>query len=261
MTAQPNLRKYFGQELAFWRKERGLTQDQLANEVHSASKSIQAYEQGLRAPSDDLCRRFDAVFSLNGVLQRAGEQARADLTPWGSFREFEQLADVIRIWNNHLIPGLLQTEAYARDVITSISPGEVEEELADRMARQTRLLGEDAPDLHVIIDESVLDRVIGGPEVFRAQLAKLLDPGPTVTVRVLPYSEQAHPGLGGPITILDLPEGDTIAFGDSQAPGGLVDDPRRLARLERAWEWISARALPVDASADWITAVLEDYNR
>lgn len=259
--AQPNLRTYFGQELAFWRKKRDLTQDQLAKEVNWSVHSIRSIEQGLRAPREDLCRRLDAVLDLDGVLGRAGEQARSDLTPWGSYREFEQQADVIREYNNHVVPGLLQTEAYARAVIEAVASGEVAETtLADRMARQERLHGKNPPHVHVIIDESVLDRPIGGPEVFREQLERLLDPGPTVTVRILPHSEEAHPGLRGPIIMVDLPEGDQLALADSQGPGGLIDTPELLANCMKTWEWISAHALPTDISAEWIRTVLEDFD-
>lgn len=256
--AQPNLRTYFGQELAFWRKKRGYTQDQLAKEVNWSARSIQSIEQGLRAPREDLCRRLDAVLDLDGVLARAGEQARSDLTPWGSYREFEQQASVIREFNNHVVPGLLQTEDYARAVIATISPdADIDEAVRDRMERQERLRGDDPPCVHVIIDESVLDREIGGPDVFREQLELLLAPPPGVTVRILPHSN-AQVGIGGPLTALDLPEGDPIAFADSQGPGGLIDGHELVANCMNTWEQISAHALPVDVSADWIMAVLED---
>lgn len=256
---QPNLRTYFGQELAFWRKKRDFTQDQLAKEVNWSVHSIRSIEQGLRAPRADLCRRLDAVLDLDGVLARAGKQAREDLTPWGSYREFEQQASVIREFNNHVVPGILQTEDYARAVITAISPWlDIEAEVADRLARQERLRGDDAPSVHVVIDEAVLDRPIGGAEVFRKQLERLLDPGPTVSVRILPHSAGAHPGHGGPMIVVDLPDGDQMAFTDSQGPGGLVDDADWLAHYAGAWDWISAHALPVDLSAEWIRTVLED---
>lgn len=257
--AQPNLRAYVGQEIAFWRKEKGLTQAELAEAMNYAAKTLQGIEQGQRTPTDELCRRIDAALGLNGVITRAGKQARADLTPWGSFREFEQQATTIREFNNHVIPGLLQVPGYARDVIAAISPGaDVEAEVTDRLARQERLRGDDPPHLHVIIAASVLDQPIGGPAVWKQQLERLLDPGPTVTVRILPASGRAHPGHGGPIIIADLPEGDQIAFADGQAPGGLMDQPEHLARCERTWEWTSAHALPVDLSAEWIGALLKE---
>lgn len=256
---QPNLRAYFGQELAFWRHQKGFTQESLAREINYSIKSIQALEQGLRAPSEDLSRRLDAVLGLDGVLRRAGEQARADITPWGSYREFEQRAVIIREYNNHVVPGLLQTEDYARQVIAAVSPEEdLQEAVADRMARQERLRGDDVPHVHVIIDEAVLDRPIGGPKVFGEQLERLLAPGPNISVRILPHSDTAHPGLGGPIIIVDLPEGDQVAFADGQGPGGLIDDPALLANCMNTWDWISAHAVPVDVSAEWIKAVLED---
>lgn len=257
--AQPNLRAYLGQEVAHYRKKKGLTQAELAKEVNYSSNTIQAVEQGTRSPSDDLYCRLDGVFNLDGVLRRLGDQVRADTTPWGSYREFEQRAATIREFNNHVVPGLLQTPEYARQVIGAISPGaNIDDEVTDRLARQERLCGDDPPHLHVIIAESVLDQAIGGPEAWKEQLERLLHPGPTVTVRILPTSPRAHPGLGGPITILDLYDGDQIAFADSQAPGGILDQPELLARYERMWEWISSHALPVDVSAARIAALLED---
>ncbi|MBO0816089.1 MAG: helix-turn-helix transcriptional regulator [Actinobacteria bacterium] len=256
---QPNLRTYFGQELAFWRKKRELTQEQLAKEVNWSARSIQSIEQGLRAPREDLCRRLDAVLDLDGVLARAGVPARADLTPWGSYRVFEQQAELIRVFNNHVVPGLLQTEAYAREVIAAITPWlDLDTEVADRLARQERLSGDQPPDVHVIIAESVLDQEIGGIEAWREQLDRLISPGPTVSVRILPVMDRAHPGLGGPFIIVDLPEGDQMAFVDHPGPGGLVDDAEYLARFERAWEWIGTQALPADVSAEWLRAIKED---
>lgn len=257
--ALPNLRAYVGQEIAFWRKERGFTQTELADAVGNAVKTLQGIEQGQRTPTDDLCRRIDAALGLNGVIARAGKQARADLTPWGSFREFEQRATTIRQYSNHVVPGMLQTPTYAREVIAALSPGaDVDAEVADRMARQERLDGDEPPHLHVIIAASVLDQAIGGRAAWKEQLKRLLDPGPTVTVRILPASDRAHPGLGGPLDIVDLPEGDRIAFADGQAPGGLMDQPEHLARCDQTWEWISAHALPVDLTAEWIEALLKE---
>lgn len=254
-----NLRVYCGQEIAFWRKEKGFTQEGLANAVNYSVKSIQGIEQGLRAPTEDLCHRIDTVLGLNGVIARAGALARADNTPWGSFREFEQQASAIYDYEGFVVPGLLQTYEYALAVIKVVSPErDAEEVAADRMARQERLRGENPPALHVIIDESVLDREIGGTEVFREQLERLLDPGPGVTVRILPHG--AHPGLAGSIAVLDLPDGDSIAYADSPAAGGLIDTAEGVARCRRMWDELSARALPIDVSADWIRAVLEDFS-
>lgn len=257
--AQPNLRAYLGQEVAHYRRKKGLTQAELAKEVNYSDNTIQAVEQGTRSPSDDLCCRLDGVFNLDGVLRRLGKQVRSDPSPWGSYREFEQEAATIRVFTNILVPGMLQVPGYARTVIAAVSPdADVEAEVADRLARQERLYGENPPHLHVIIAESVLDQAFGGPEVWKEQLERLLNPGPTVSVRILPTSDRAHPGLRGPIIIVDLPDGDQVAFADSQGPGGLMDQPEHLARCERAWEWINVHALPVDLSAEWIEGLLRE---
>lgn len=254
-----DLRKFFGSEVAFYRRQADMTQAQLADQIRYSIKTIQGIEQGLRAPSDDLARRLDAVFGLDGVLARLGGRARVDAPAFVDFRAFEQRAAAIYVYDALVVPGLLQTFDYALALASVMSPdADAKGDVADWMTRQERLRGDDPPELHVIIDESVLDRVIGGPDVFRAQLAKLLDPGPTVTVRILPHSVREHPGLLGSIHVLRLPDDDPIAFADSQSDAGLIDAPEAVARCTRRWDWLSTRALPVDVSADWIRTVMED---
>lgn len=254
-----DLRTFFGNELAFYRRRAEMTQAKLAEEVNYSVRTIESVEQGLRAPRDDLCRRLDAVFGLDGVLTRLGARARVAAPPFIDFRRFEQRATAIYVYEGFVVPGLLQTFDYAFALVTAMAPDEDAEAVADdRIARQQRLRGESPPELHVIIDESVLDREIGGPDVFRAQLEKLLDAGPTVTVRILPHSAAAHPGLRGSINVVHLPDDDPIAFADSQSDWGLMDAPEAVARCTQKWERLSARALPVDLSADWIRTVMED---
>lgn len=252
-----DLRKNFGRQHAKHRRATGLTQEVMASRMGFAVKTLQMYEQGARTPTLDYAKKADEVLGLDGVLVNLAELCRADGSPFGSFRQFEQEATAIYDYEGFVVPGLLQTYEYALAVIKATSPElDAEEAAMDRIARQKRLHDENPPTLHVIIDESVLDREIGGPEVFRAQLEKLLDPGPGVTVRILPHGE--HPGLRGSLVVLDLPDGDSLAFGDGQAPGGLMDMPDAVARCRRTWDQLSARALPIDVSADWIRAVLED---
>lgn len=255
-----DLRKNFGRQHAKHRRAAGLTQETMAARMGFAVKTLQMYEQGARTPTLAYAKSADEVLGLDEVLLNLAELCRADGSPFGSFREFEQEAEAIYDYEGFVVPGLLQTYEYAVAVITAVSHDspdqDIKDEIADRMARQERLRAENPPALHVIIDESVLDREIGGTEVFRAQPEKLLAPGPGVTVRILPHG--AHPGLGGSLVLLELPEGDSLAFGDGQAPGGLMDMPDAVARCRRTWDQLSARALPVDVSADWIRAVLED---
>lgn len=254
-----DLRKNFGRQHAKHRRASGLTQEAMAARMGFAVKTLQMYEQGGRTPTLAYAKSADEVLGLDEVLLNLAELCREDGDAlFGSFQEFEQEAEVIYDYAGFVMPGLLQTYEYAVAVIRATSPElNAEEAAMDRMARQERLHSENPPALHVIIDESVLDREIGGTEVFRAQLERLLHPGPGVTVRILPHGE--HPGLRGSLAVLDLPDGDMIAFGDGQADGGLMDMPDAVARCRRTWDQLSARALPIDVSADWIRAVLEDF--
>jgi transcriptional regulator with XRE-family HTH domain len=137
-----------------------------------------------------------------------------DLVPawFGPYLGLEQAASVIRGYEVQFVPGLLQTEDYARAVIRlghdSAGESELERRVSLRMRRQGILHGPNPPHLWVVIDEGALRRPIGGRAVMRAQIRHLIDIAelPRVTVEMLPFSAGSHTATGGPITILRFPE-------------------------------------------------------
>ncbi|ANS64513.1 DNA-binding protein [Streptomyces lincolnensis] len=133
-----------------------------------------------------------------------------DVLPgWFSMHvSLEGAAALIRQYEPHFVPGLLQTEDYARGVLRSgaigqTSPDDIERHVALRMERQGLLTRQDAPRLWVVMDETVLRRPVGGPEVMRAQIDKLLDAAklPNVTLQVAPFANGPHPGTYGPFVL------------------------------------------------------------
>ncbi len=124
----------------------------------------------------------------------------------------EAEAAALRVFEDQVVHGLLQTEGYARTVMTSVrrwqDTRQIDRAVELRMARQRVLAGPDPLRLWCILNEPVISRAIGGPEVMREQLARLLEAShqPNVTLQVLPLSSGVHPALNGPFCILEFPE-------------------------------------------------------
>ncbi|WP_282782301.1 MULTISPECIES: helix-turn-helix transcriptional regulator [unclassified Nocardia] len=153
-------------------------------------------------------------------------------------------AEAIRSYDSLVIPGLLQTEEYARALISAdvmIRPVQVEQLVAVRMRRQQRLFDDDRPEVTAVVGEATLRQQIGGPKVLRGQLehlARLLDDSDAVTVRVIPFTATAGAVLGGSsFHLLDFTAAALPTFGwvESAVFGGAVDDPDQVRDLSFAY--------------------------
>ena len=139
------------------------------------------------------------------------------IPPWfRAYVDLESAAALIRTYEGQLVPGLLQTEDYTRAVLQGAHLDEPEEEVerrvALRMARQALLTRADGPRLWAVVDEAALRRPVGGREVMRAQLERLVEATklPNVTLQVLPFGAGAHPAMVGAFSVL--------RFGDEDLP-------------------------------------------
>ncbi|MFD4529275.1 helix-turn-helix domain-containing protein [Streptomyces sp. NPDC058470] len=235
MTANinPTVRKRrLGAELRLLRKASGLTSTQVAERLLVSQPKISRLENGQRAisPRDvrDLCTIYgvtdqQVVDSLMRMAKESGQQgwwnAYGDI-PYSTYIGLETDAVCIHAYEPTVIPGLLQTPAYAHAVIqNTIPPATVDQattRLRVRLRRQHRIYHPARPlRLWVVLDESVLHRVVGGPDIMREQLEHLnaLGAEPHITVQVLPYDVGAHPGLSGQFSILrfaDSPEAGVV---------------------------------------------------
>lgn len=184
-----------------------------------------------------------------------------------AFMAYSERAVSIRQYSAHLVPGLLQTEDYARAVLSvgrSLQGEEhLEERVAARLGRQGRLTAADRPELWVVLDEAVLRRPVGGWAVMRAQLARLLDAASDrhITVQVLPFEQGEHDVMGGSLTILDLPDGSQVAYTEGAHYGQLVEDPDEVKRFSLFYDRLRAAALPPLMSLDMIRSAMEGNHR
>jgi hypothetical protein len=160
-------------------------------------------------------------------------------------------AVAIKSYDTQVITGLLQTEAYAREVIDAGYAGRTpDQRVATRMQRQRILERRDPPRIWVMLDEPALDRVVGGREVMREQFQRLLRLAdvPTITIQVIPWEPGAHAGLNGSFHLLALEDGADVAYVEAPGAGWFVDQPDLVADYSVRHDLIRASALPVSAA-------------
>jgi uncharacterized protein DUF5753 len=165
--------------------------------------------------------------------------------PWA---EIEREALSLRSFQLAWVPGLLQTEAYARATLAgeALTKDEIGNLVGGRMSRQAVLRRDRPPLLIAVIDESVLRRTAGGDRALMAeQLAYLIECAalPSVQLYVVPLSAGIYPGLGGPFTIAEMPDGGRIGHVDSQGQAQIIDKVQDVATLDRRWERVRGDAL------------------
>ncbi len=191
---------------------------------------------------------------------------RRDLPWFQEWADLEQQASSIRSYEPLLVPGLLQTEAYARAVLATgglVAPAEVAEIVATRLARQRVLEREIPLQLIAVIDEVVLRRRVGDdPAVMAAQLTHLAEMGEReqVQIRVIPAEIPWHTGLAGPFVLARTPDGTEAAYLDNQLRGQVVTERADVASLNARWESVTGEALPRRRSIELIGEVATTWS-
>ncbi|MCC9740323.1 helix-turn-helix transcriptional regulator [Streptomyces sp. MNU89] len=257
----------FGARVRRLRTAAGLTQAELGQKTHVVSTRITQIERASGAkPTLALARSLDAVLGADNLLVDLWPYVYREAFPdWSrAFMAHAERAVFIGQYAAHVVPGLLQTEEYAREVLsvglTLSSDAQLEERVAARMGRQERLHTADRPALWAVLDEAVLRRPIGGPAVMRGQLERLLEAAatPNVTVQVLPFEQGAHDAMGGSLTMLTLLDGSDVAYTEGAHYGQLVEEPTEVRQFVLTYDRLRAAALPPLMSLDMIRSVMED---
>jgi transcriptional regulator with XRE-family HTH domain len=260
----------FGARVRRLRTAAGLTQAELGARTHVVSTRITQIERASGAkPTLELTRALDAVLGADDLLVELWPYVYREAFPdWSRrFMEYSERAVGIREYAAHVVPGLLQTEDYARAVLGLDAllndEEQLEERVAARMGRQERLGSPDRPELCVILDESVLRRPIGGHGVMRKQLARLLDAAEErhITVQVLPFDQGGHEAMGGSLTVLLLPDGSEVAYTEGSDYGQLIEEPTNVSRYKVIYDRLRAAALPPLMSLDMIRSTMEGNYR
>ncbi|MFF0307116.1 helix-turn-helix transcriptional regulator [Streptosporangium sp. NPDC004379] len=260
----------FGTELRKFRLTAGFTQKKLGEAVHLSDSQVSMIENGHRAPTLDLAQRVDEVLglgtALTGLLDRLN-RAAAQLPRW--FRpwlDFEREAEALRMWEPLMVPGLLQTEGYARAILSrspGVGPEQAEENVTARMDRQAILRRPTPPMLWIVLEESVLHRPIAGSEIMRAQFEHLLHSAdnPHISLQILPYRACSVLGLMGGFVIAEMPRNaPSVAYIDSQSTEDRVTDrSEEVKGLAFRYEMIRTDALPRHESLSMIKETVQRW--
>ncbi len=246
----------FGAELRLLRERAGLSQDQAGARANYSGSHIGSIERAEEMPTRDFAAAMDRVLGSGGVLTRLwqGLIRRSAYPAWFDWPVHEGNADLLRSFQLSVVDGLLQTPEYARALLY-----DDEQAVRARLARQETLTRAEPkpPYLVCVLDESVLHREIGGPEVMRAQLQHLVDAvGERISVHVIPAG--LHRGVNGAFTLATLRDRSEVAYIEKAARGITLAEPKDLATLTERFEAIRSRALPVDQSLDLITRTAKE---
>jgi transcriptional regulator with XRE-family HTH domain len=250
------LLRSFGRQVKILRERAGLTQAVLGPRIGYSEAQIAAIEQGRRIARPETIEKLDALLEAGGMLL-AMKRAVA-LTRYPAFfrdaARIEEEAVEFHAYAVLAVPGLLQTEEYARTMFTVWRPrrreDEIEQMVAARMARHKIYDRKPAPTLSFVIEESVLERPFGGVDVLRGQLEhiRLVAENPHVEIQVMPTRVVDHAGADGPFTMMAPEGGEQVAYVESQGNGRVIAKRESVRGFAVRYGILRAQALsPVES--------------
>lgn len=263
-----SLAALYGVKLRKLRIRSGWTQRELGDKIPIAHSRIAQFELGKETPPDDVSRKLDKLLGADGDLNDLrGHFKRTPYPDWArAFMAHEAKAIKMLKYVAHAVPGLLQTDAYARALLRISRPrdtdAQIEELVSARLERQAILGGEAPPLLWCVLDEAVIRRPVGGVAVMREQLDHLLSMAqtPHVVVQLLPFDKGEHPVMGGSLTLLSFERGQDVAYTESSHSGELLEAPEEVAEHALAYDLLQAKALPPEESLTVIRSVAKEYS-
>jgi transcriptional regulator with XRE-family HTH domain len=259
----------FADDLRAYREQAGLSREELGAKLSYSASLIAMIETRGRTPTRKLAVLCDETFGTPGTFARHEKRLR-DVPFSSGFRPFEPYeaqAVSLRLFEHTLIPGLLQTEDYARAVLSThpgTTPDEVDERLAARMARQSILTRDDPPPpvLWVLLDEQVLHRNPGDREIMHDQLAHLADMArqPNITVQIIP-AVSMHAGLMGAFALAETPEMPNIVYLENADDGQTAEDPGMGSKMALQFDALRTEALTGRASIATIQKATDQWSK
>ncbi|MFI6457205.1 helix-turn-helix domain-containing protein [Streptosporangium amethystogenes] len=282
-TASPTVRRRrLASELRRLRERAQLTMEEVGEQLSWSATKISRIETArVRVTPKDTGRLLD-LYGLDPAKQgelidlakdarkKGWWQAYGDLpTEYTTYIGLEAEAVSMRSFAPTVVPGILQSEDYARAVIRSAlfnsSPGEIERRVEVRMARQKLLVQEEPLRLWTVLDEALIRRPVDGPVAMRSQLEKLLEVAdlPNVTVQVLPFAAGVHPGTNGAFQIMEFPEpaDPDVVFMENFTGSLYIERETDVYRYTLIFDHLRAKALDPDDSRRLITEAVAQFSR
>jgi transcriptional regulator with XRE-family HTH domain len=275
------LRILLGSQLRRLREAVGITRERAGYAIRASESKISRMELGRVGFKERDVADLLSLYGVTGAEEREALLALAreantpgwwhrysDVLPgwFQSYIGLEAAASLIRTYEVQFVPGLLQTEEYARAVIMLGHAGSTREEIARRvalrMSRQQVLTGSGPVRLWAIVDEAALRRPIGGRDVMRAQLESLIAAAklPSVTVQVVPFGVGGHAAAGGAFTLLRFPDPDMpdVVYTEQLTSALYLDRREDVDRYLEVMERLAVEAEPPANSPDILTAIMND---
>lgn len=263
-SSRSTVLRLFGVQVAMFRESKGMSQSELGAAVGYSKSQISAIEQGTRIARRDLIAALDRVLDADGHLNAmADDVAEQKYLPFFvDFAAWEAGCFSLDVYATVAIPGLLQTEAHARAVIGARCPPlddeEIERRVQARVDRQALLTRRPPAVIGFVIEEHLLRRPLGGPEVHREQLGWLLECAAlrNVSLQVMPMGAEVHAGLDGPLILLTTEDRQRVAYIEGQAGGDQVTDPEEVRVLDLRYGIIRGQALSPERSVELIKQIM-----
>jgi transcriptional regulator with XRE-family HTH domain len=258
----------YGEWLKEQRQKADLTQQQLADAAIMTRTHIAHIEGGRRWPSEEDAKRLDMALNTGNVL--SSFRPTGDGAPvadhFEAARQLEQQATVIREFALSYVPGFLQTGAYAHALLRAgayppLSQEERDRAVVTRVERSRLLEDPVTPIVWALLDEAVLRRPVGGPEVMAEQLTQLADlvESERIRVHVIPYSVGVHSLLQSMVTLMWFEDQPPVAYVEGLHTGQLHDAPALVERIQGTYDLALGEALPMRESLALLRATAKDY--
>ncbi|MBT2398329.1 helix-turn-helix transcriptional regulator [Streptomyces sp. ISL-100] len=248
----------FGAVVQALREHAGLSRTDLGTRVRYSKHTVESVELGRRMPDKAFVERAEEALGSTGALRKASghlTRGEAGLAAW--FRRWARLereAVSLCTYECRLVPGLLQSEAYARAVFEGTIPlrtdDELEAQLAARMERQTMMRERPTVPFSFIVEEHVFRRRFGDAEAMSELFGHVLECSAprNVTLQVVPLEAGLHACLDGPVRILETPEGQRLGYSEGQDDGRLISDPKEVSMLCQRYDTLRSQALSPNES-------------
>ena len=264
--------RVFGAMLRHYRTRAGMSQEQLGGRLYCSDDLIGKIENGQRAPTEQFTAACEAIAELrtDGALTELRELLKDYLKERafpGWFHDWpgnEADAKILRWYELVAVPGLLQTEDYARAMLRTqvmASDDETDERVAARMDRQVILARDKPPMLWVLLDEGVLRRPVGGNGVMGEQIRHLIESAgrPNIVIQIIPAGVGAHQGMSGNFIIAEFDDSRPVAYQDTAARGQIIEDADDIGAISLLWDTLKSEALPRSASLELLEEVAKTW--
>ncbi|MEV6614002.1 helix-turn-helix transcriptional regulator [Streptomyces sp. NPDC051051] len=257
----------FGAVVQALREFNGLSREEFGGLVGFSKHTVASVELGRRMPDVDFVEAAEGALGNTGALRRAAEflGRQPGLAAW--FRRWaamEKTAIALYTYESRVIPGLLQTEAYARALFDARLPPlddqEIEIQWAARAERQKLLRNRPNTAFTFILEEHLFRRCTGGAEITRTLIEHMLELSDlrNVEIQVMPTVRESHAGLAGPIQLLETPANKCFAYCEGQRGGLLVSDPTEVSILHMRYARMRSQALSIEDSASLLRQMRGD---